>query len=143
MDHLILIKIHSILRWFIVIISLYIFLVSIFKYNSKNTSVLDRKMYVFNMIFFHIQVTLGIVLFFISSKVNFVNLDITNKIFRFFTIEHTIGIILSLILVTLEKKKTDIIKQPYKTLLFYYSFIFLILLASIPWPFRMLGTAWW
>ena len=66
----------------------------------------------------------------------------SNSYYRFFAIEHTTGMLLAIILIHLghsygKKDVTD--SQKHKRILLYYSLALLILLISIPWPFRAVG----
>ncbi len=69
-----------------------------------------------------------------------------DKVARFFVVEHTIGMLLAIILVHIMyasvKKNIDDTAKFKK--LFWYSLIsFIIILASIPWPFRELISRPW
>jgi hypothetical protein len=62
---------------------------------------------------------------------------------RFFAIEHTLGMLIAIIMVHIgysyaKKNMSDLIKHR-RTILFY-SLALLIMLISIPWPFRAVGA---
>ena len=65
-----------------------------------------------------------------------------NAYFRFFAIEHTTGMLLAIILIHIGrsygKKNIPDISKHKRTLLFY-GLALLIILISIPWPFRAVG----
>jgi hypothetical protein len=65
-----------------------------------------------------------------------------NAYFRFFAIEHTTGMLLAIILIHIGrsygKKNIPDISKHKRTLLFY-GLALLIILISIPWPFRAIG----
>jgi len=137
MSHLILT--HSVLRWII----LPLLLISIiFAYKNKNSLSFNNKIiYLLTLIFTHTQMLLGFVLYFMSSKVQFNSDTMSNKIFRFFTIEHGFGMLISIALITLGYMKFK--KQgEHKKIYVYYLIASIIILATIPWPFRNLGTFW-
>jgi hypothetical protein len=65
---------------------------------------------------------------------------------RFFAVEHTIGMILALVLVHIayassKKNSSDLAK--HKKMFWFNCIALIIMLASIPWPFRAaIGRAW-
>lgn len=66
-----------------------------------------------------------------------------NPVARFFAVEHFAGMLIAIILVhvgfTYTKKNiTDTVK--HKRVLLYYALALLVILISIPWPFRAVGT---
>jgi heme A synthase len=105
----------------------------------------DRTLFTIMLSFMHIQVLLGVVLYFISPNVQFGSSTMSTKIFRFFTIEHALLMLLAIVLITMassKMKKKDSPKYKFKTG-FWYSFIALVLiLAGIPWPFYGVGAGW-
>ena len=93
------------------------------------------------MISVHVQLVLGLVLYFISPKVNFD--QISNSLTRFYTIEHTVGMLLAIVLVTVGRSRSrrmsgDALK--HRTVAIFYGIGLLLILVSIPWPFRNLGA---
>jgi hypothetical protein len=128
-----LIHTHSGFRW-IVFILLITTLIGTFR-NKTNS-----KLALYTMIAFHIQLILGLILFFMSSKVEFSGYAMKDSVMRFFTVEHSFLMILSVILVTIGYSflKKDKVKG-YKWLL---TIALILLLFGIPWPFRGLGAGW-
>lgn len=63
-------------------------------------------------------------------------------VYRFFAVEHLLGMLVGIILVhigrSFAKKNIPDAKKHRKTVLFYI-IAFIIMLASIPWPFRVVG----
>jgi high-affinity Fe2+/Pb2+ permease len=98
------------------------------------------------LIIMHIQLVLGLVLYFISPKVIFSASSMKDGFLRFFLVEHISLMIIAVILVTVGYVKSDraedMIKKN-KRVLIYYSIAFVLILASIPWPFRPLGAGWY
>jgi membrane protein DedA with SNARE-associated domain len=88
---------------------------------------------------------LGLVLFFTSPKVNLSGLDMKNPVERFFAVEHSVMMILAVILITIgytKSKKALEENKKFKTAFTYFVIALLVLLAGIPWPFRNLGAGW-
>ena len=61
---------------------------------------------------------------------------------RFFTVEHTVGMLLAIILIHIGKaqgKKRISDRAKHKRTLLFYVLALLVILGSIPWPFREVG----
>lgn len=109
----------------------------------------NKRNALFLLISCDIQLLLGLFLYFANGW--FANLSkgaevMTNKALRFFTVEHNVAMILAIILVHIGYsgiKKSIADKAKHKRL-FWFTFIALvIILASIPWPFReAVGRPW-
>src|SRR5690554_3133045 len=69
------------------------------KYEKK-----DKMINLFAMIFLHIQLVLGLVLYFLSPKVQFVKEMMGETTLRFFTMEHILLMVIGITLVTLGRK---------------------------------------
>ena len=138
----ILVLIHSVLRWFLLVGLGMVVINALIHRTALVMRESDRKIYVFTMIFFHVQLLLGLILYFLSTKVSFTVEMMKITTLRFYTLEHGLGMILAVALVTIGKKQADISRAPYKKLLFYYGLALFVTLISIPWPFRHLGAAW-
>ena len=135
---------HSGLRWIALILLLAAVAVSISKWqgNSGYTEG-NRKLYLFTLIAVHTQLLIGLVLYFISPKVNFGL--ISEKLYRFYTVEHTAGMLIAIVLITIgysrSKRATDTVTKQ-RLIGIFYGLGLLLILASIPWPFRIPGAGW-
>jgi hypothetical protein len=113
---------------------------------KKSFTTGDKKLALFAMIAFHIQFLFGWILYFLSGKVQFVEGWMKNEVFRFYGMEHLLMMTIAMILITMgysksKKKDTDVAK--YKVVAVFYTIAFVLILASIPWPFRAaLGGSW-
>ncbi len=90
----------------------------------------------------HIQLLIGLVLYFISPKVSG---DISNDIVRFYAVEHMVGMLLAIAVITvgyIRAKKQATLPGGWKTIAIFYGIGLVIILASIPWPFRIAGAGW-
>lgn len=129
---------HSGLRWVVILF----LLLAIVKAFSKNYSPANKKLNLFTMIFTHLQILIGVILYFMSPKVVFSSETMSDPMFRFFTMEHFVMMVVFAVLITIGKKKADKFKNNKKTLLFF-GIGLVVLFAAIPWPFRAaLGGAW-
>ena len=94
------------------------------------------------MISLHVQFLLGITLYAMSPKVQGALAKgaemMGNTIDRFYAIEHGLGMLIAVALVTIgrrsTKKMTDA-AQKHKRIMLFYLIGLLIMLATIPWPF--------
>lgn len=139
----ILVRTHSGLRWIALGLLIYAILNALRKKDSYEKS--DRLMNMFTMVSLHIQLVLGLILYFTSSKVSFVDGWMKNQLLRFYGMEHILLMIIAIVLVTIghgkAKRAIDSSKK-HKTIVVYYTIAFILILASIPWPFRNLGAGW-
>ena len=132
---------HSGLRWVVLLL----IIINVFNAigglgGGKVYSSGDKKLSLFALIFTHLQAVLGLSLYFISPKVEFGANTMSNSVFRFFTVEHTIMMLIAIVLVTLANRAA---KQGNVKKVFWLYFISLIIiLAAIPWPFRELASGW-
>lgn len=136
---------HSGLRWIALLLLVVAVIVAIGKWQG-NSGYTDgnRKLYLFTLIAVHTQLLLGLVLFFISPKVNLGLLS--EKLYRFYTVEHTVGMLLAITLITIgysrSKRAADATARQ-RLIGVFYGLGLLLILASIPWPFRIPGAGWY
>ncbi|WP_149242086.1 cytochrome B [Dyadobacter sp. 32] len=134
----ILLRAHSGLRYVVLALLVAAIVVAFSKWQKSENG--DSKLYLFALIATHTQLLIGLILFFMSPKVNF---DlIKEKVFRFYSIEHGFMMIIAVILVTMGKARAKKLAggDKHRTILVFYSMALIIILAAIPWPFRNLGA---
>lgn len=136
---------HSGLRWVVLIL----LLVAIFNAFSKKKSgvwtVKDKKITLFAMIFTHIQLVLGLALYFHSEKVQFVEGFMKISVYRFYAVEHISLMLIAIALITVgysKSKRAATDAKKFGAVAMFYLIGLILILASIPWPFRNLGAAW-
>lgn len=136
---------HNVLRW-VILILLLVAIIRHFKGMSSNTPVStgDKKVVKFLMITTHVNLLVGLVLYFIGNwgVKSFSTLGMggvmKNNYARFFAVEHLIGMLIAIVLITIVNAKvkratgSDIHKKAFVMLIVTLIVIFL----SIPWPFR-------
>lgn len=136
----ILIRAHSGLRY--VVLGLLIAAIFIAYSNWQKSKEGDSKVYLFALIATHTQLLIGLILYIMSPKVDFSL--ISEKVFRFYSIEHVFMMVIAIVLITIgrvrSKKLTGADK--HRTILYFYAMALIIILVAIPWPFRNLGSAW-
>jgi hypothetical protein len=140
------VHIHSGLRWLALAFIIFAIANAIFRISRKSVS--TARDCIFNrlaLIFMHLQLVFGLVLYFISPKVIFESASMKDGLLRFFLVEHIGLMVISIILVTIgyvsSDRELDEMKK-YKKIVVYYSIALLLILAAIPWPFRGLGAGW-
>ena len=133
---------HSGLRWILLIL----LVATIFSVSGKRDGKVpltaqDKKLSLFTLIATHLQAVLGLGLYFISAKVDFSANTMSSPTFRFYTMEHTVMMLVAIILITLGNGKAK--KGNAKGVFLYYLIALVIILVAIPWPFRSaLGAGW-
>ena len=135
---------HNILRWAIVVFGLWTLLNALSGVMSKRLySLNDNRSNLFFMISCDIQLLLGLILYFSNAWFDKLKSGMgpvmKNGYDRFFTIEHSLMMILAWILVhvgrtAVKKASTDPAK--HRKMLLFFGLAFLLILAAIPWPFR-------
>lgn len=137
---------HSGLRW-IVLILLILSVVEIFiKWRRGKEFVSNDKLRsLATMVFMHIQLVLGFVLYFISPKVQFAGAAMKDEIMRFFLVEHPVMMIFAIFIVTvgyIRHKRHEVSAKKFKTIFWYYLIALIFVLAGIPWPHQAYGAGW-
>lgn len=143
------IHLHSVLRWVILIL----LLVAIYKsYTDRNNAFTagHKKTGLILMICCDVMLLVGLYQWafgktwgLISIKEKGFSAVMKDPVSRFFSIEHTTGMLIAIVLVHLgysysKKDIPDSLK--HKRTLLYFGLALLIILISIPWPFRIVGA---
>ncbi len=134
---------HSGLRWLVL---LFLVFAIVNAFTAKSFEKKHKMINLFALISVHLQLVIGIVQYFLSDKVQFIDGWMKNPLLRFYGMEHLVGMLLAIILITIgyskaKRKENDVDK--FKVIRIYYTIGFLLILLFIPWPFRtILGGAW-
>ena len=139
----ILVRAHSGLRWVVLGLLVYAIFNALRKKDFYAKS--DRLVNMFTMVSLHIQLVIGLILYFTSAKVSFVEGWMKNQLLRFYGMEHILLMIIAIVLVTIGHAKAKRASEPskkHKTILLFYAIGLILIIASIPWPFRQLGAGW-
>lgn len=139
----ILVSAHSGLRW----IALILLLLAIYNaFTAKNYEKKHRLVNMFAMISLHTQLLIGLALYFSSAKVQFTEGWMKVALYRFYGMEHLMGMIIAIVLVTIghsKSKKATESAAKFKAIKLWYVLALIFILAFIPWPFRTaLGAGW-
>src|SRR5258706_290439 len=142
----VLLQVHNILRWVILLLLTLSIIQSFIGWiKRRELREADAKLWLFTMISVHTTLLIGLILLLFgrygilsTGLPEGVNL-MQDKFFRFFWVEHPVGMVIATVLITLgrgvvKKQNTDPLK--YKKAFWYFLIALLIILATIPWPFR-------
>lgn len=144
--YLILQHAHSGLRWLVLLFLVLAIVFALIKWLGKKPFWETHKKYaLFALIFTHIQLIIGLLLYFISPKVIFAAKSMKDAVDRFFLVEHMVGMLIATVLITIgySKAKRALPEKSAKLVFWFYTIGLIIILASIPWPSRIPGTGWY
>jgi hypothetical protein len=138
---------HSLLRW-ILLILLITSVIKAFMGRSGNTPFTngDKKRTLFTLISAHTQLVLGIVLYMISPLVQSATMNMgeamKDTVLRYWAVEHILTMTIAIVFITIghiksKKAAADIAK--FKALAVWHTIALILILISIPWPFRLVG----
>jgi len=107
------------------------------EYNPK-----DFRLALLGLIVTHLQFVFGIILYFVSSKIQWFNDDITikeimkSKELRLYNVEHPSVMLIAIVLLTIgySKHKKKLVSGPkFKSLAIFYTLALLLIISRIPW----------
>lgn len=96
----------------------------------------DRKIALFALIVTHIQILVGVILYFVSPLGLASFGQMADKALRLTSLEHPLINILAVVLITIgwsKHKKLETSETKFKTFSIYYSLGLLLILSRIPW----------
>jgi hypothetical protein len=138
----ILVHLHSILRWVLLIIMVATIVIA---FQNKSTGRQALKPALWTMIMVHLQLLLGLVLYFISPKVLFDGASMKDPMLRFFLVEHILVMLMAITLVTIgyiKARKFQDVSRMNSSLLLFFIIALLLFISRIPWPFLNYGGKW-
>ncbi len=136
-----LLHLHNFLRWVILLL----LLIAIFQSFSKSGGL--RKTSLFLLIATHTQFLIGLYQWLVGGfgynliKENGFGEVMKNSVQRFWAVEHITGMLIAAILITIARGKAKI--GSYSAASWLYVVALILILASVPWPFREgIGRPW-
>jgi hypothetical protein len=142
----VLLQLHNILRWVILLLLLLSILQSSIGWiKHRELREADAKLWLFTMISVHTTLLIGLILLLFgrygilsSGLPEGVSL-MKDKFYRFFWVEHPVGMLIATVFVTIgrgvvKKQISDPLK--YKRAFWFFLLALVIIIATIPWPFR-------
>lgn len=149
-----LLHLHSLLRWVIFVLLLWAVIKSLMGMTgNKPFTNGDKKLGLFLMIAAHTTLLVGLYQWFASPIWGLHDIQSSgmkavmgDKLHRFWAVEHFAGMLIGIVLITIgrgsaKKNISDVAK--HKRSFWFYFIAFVIIVASIPWPFReIIGRPW-
>ena len=137
---------HSANRYILLALILVVLITSFTKWRgNKDYTKQDDKLNLITFIITHVQLLLGFILYLAKGWHNFTPSTMKVPALRFFAVEHLLGMLIAIALITIARIKGKKIIEAAKRhkLTFWYYFIALVIIfVSIPWPFRGFGNDW-
>ncbi len=143
---------HSLVRWFILLFGVWAIFRAVSGIVGKKAYLgMDNKISLFFMICADLQLIIGLYLFFKGPWYDLLKNDgmrevMKDKLARFFIVEHSFMMIVAWLLIHIGR---SIVKRPasdlskHKKTLLWFGLAILLILISIPWPFRQgVGREW-
>lgn len=130
---------HSGLRWLLLLAMILAVGGAYASWKAKGKYGVKNKMInLVTMILMHTQLLIGFILYFGRKHYEgFSHMDI--PLARFLAIEHMIGMLVAITLVTIGRKRAEASESDtakHRKILLWYGIALLLVLISIPWPFR-------
>lgn len=143
-----LVHLHSAWRYVVVLL----LIVSIIKafsqwFGGNAFTPTDKKIYLFTLISVHIQLLVGLVLYFISPYVQLGDMAAAMKDaqLRFWTVEHIATNIIGIILITIgysTAKRVTADKAKFTRIAVFYLIGFILIMSAVPWPWSRVARGW-
>jgi hypothetical protein len=147
-----LLHLHNLLRWVILLLLIIAILRHLSGMTSKRAiSAGDKKIDLFLMVAAHITLLIGLYQWFAGPwgykliKNAGMSDVMKNDQFRFWAIEHISGMLIAIILITIGRGavKRSIDWRAHKKAFWFFFIALLIILVTVPWPFRAgIGRPW-
>jgi len=130
-----LLLVHSYLRYFILIALLIVIVKSLIGWlNNRPYTPLDNKLSLYLLIFTHMQVVAGLILYFVSDVVQFTSETMKVKMLRYWTVEHLTAMIVVVVLITAARstsKKMSSDQAKHKRLAIFNLIALIIIVGTL------------
>lgn len=134
---------HNLIRWLILIFAFWTVISALTGLSAKREyTVSDGRSNFFFMLSMDIQLLIGMILYFSNGwfeSLKHIAESMKDPMVRFFTMEHSVMMIIAWILVhagRISVKKAKTPQAKFKKTLLFFGIALLIILIAIPWPFR-------
>ena len=126
---------HSYIRYFILILLVVVIVRSLMGWlGNKPFTKLDDKTGLYLLIFTHLQLVAGLVLYFISPAVQFNSSTMSDKVLRYWSMEHTLAMLIAIALITIARsssKRMSSSTARFKRLFIFNLMALIIILGTI------------
>jgi hypothetical protein len=138
-----LLALHSLVRWFVLTSLLFAIARGYAGWAAKkHFSRFDDRVRNWTATIAHIQLLLGLTLYFISPVVDYFlhnyNVAVHQRGIRFFGMEHSLMMLTGIVVITIgsaKAKRKQVDNEKYRTMAIWFTIGLLIILSSVPWPF--------
>ncbi len=134
---------HNLMRWAVLLFGLWTLINALSGvFGKRPYTGADNKSNLFFMISCDIQLLLGLILYFTNSwfdRLKDLGNNMKDSYNRFFTMEHLLMMLIAWVLVHVGRasvKRAGSASAKHKRMLIFFGLAILLILASIPWPFR-------
>lgn len=136
---------HSGLRWILLLALVLATIIALIKWLTSSDKVKILKPFsLITLISAHLQLLIGIALYFMTPRFQFSSEAMKDTVQRFFMVEHSLMMVIAIILITvghsIAKKKIG--KAKAKSLSIFFGISLLIVLYMIPWPGQGFGVGY-
>lgn len=126
---------HSYLRYVVLILLIIVIIASLIGLlNKKPYSNADNKLGLFLLIFTHLQLVVGLILYFVSPAVIFSGEAMKDSSTRYWLVEHGFGMLIAIALITVARvtsKKMSDSQAKYRRMLIFNLIAFVIIVVTI------------
>ena len=126
---------HSLLRYFILVALVVVIVKALLGLvNKQPYTKLDNKLGLYLFIFTHMQLLIGIILYFVSPFVKFGSETMSDKTTRYWTVEHLTAMIIAIVLISVARislKRMTSDNAKHKRTLIYNALALVIIIGTI------------
>lgn len=145
-----LLHLHNLLRYVIVILILINIITSYMGWFKRTAyTPLDNKLSLFLFISAHLQLVVGLALYFMSPIVQVARsnmaLAMSDTSLRFWSVEHIASMILGIVIISLGRimaKKANSDGAKFRRQAVYFTLGTVIIFSAIPWPWSIIARPW-
>lgn len=128
-------QLHSGFRYIVLVLFIYAIVSALLGWFGKRPYTNgNRLVNLFAMISAHTQLLIGIVLYFISDKVQFTASTMKDPVSRYYAVEHQVMMLIALVLITIghaKSKKAVLPEAKHKTIALFYGIALLIIIGAL------------
>jgi hypothetical protein len=126
---------HSLLRYFILLALVVVIVKALMGLTNKQPyGKWDNKLGLYLFIFTHMQLLLGLILYFVSPRVQFGSTTMSDKFTRYWTVEHITAMLIAVVLITLarttSKRMPDDLAK-HRRMLIFNALALLVIVGTI------------
>ncbi len=135
-----LLHLHSALRWVVVLLLILTIFKALVGRRGESPFASLKKFALPALIVTHLQLVIGLVMYFAGDWYTLLGNSGVMKVraMRFFALEHLVLMVIAIALITIGYSSAKRMTNPgrqYRRILVFYLIGFVIMMASIPWPF--------